>query len=137
MALTPTVLTDVFLLVNSNNISDHGNKIEVDLTVDDNDITAFGQSWHVRTNGLKDGVINITLFNDFVASQLDSIMFPLFGTVVLFEIRPTSAARSTGNPAFFGNLFVNAWKPIVGQIGDTAQVDLSFPTSGAVTRAIS
>lgn len=136
MALTPTVLTDAYININSSVISDHGNKVEISVTVEDKDTTTFGQTYKTRVGSLKDGTLAITLLNDFTAAQLDSIFWPLLGTVVTFEIRPTSGARSATNPAYTGSILVKEWKPITGGVGDLASVGLSFPTSGAVTRAI-
>lgn len=137
MALTPTVLTDAYISINSNVLSDHGNKVEVPIKVDAKEATTFGQTWKVRRGGLKDGNVNITFLNDFVAANLDEIMWPLVGTVVPFEIRATSAARSTSNPAYTGNLFIEEWKPITGKVGDLVETDVSFPTSGTVQRQTS
>ena len=137
MALTATVLTDAYILVNASNVSDHGNKVGINATVVDLKTTAFGQTWENRVGGLKDGTIDFDFMNDFVAANLDSIFWPLLGTVVTFEIRPTSGARSTSNPAYTGSLFVKDWKPIVGNVGALAMVSVSFPTSGTVLRQTS
>lgn len=137
MALTPTVLFDAYISVNSNVISDHGNKCELPITVDEEDTTAFGATWKSRTGGLKDASLGLDLINDFVNAQLDSIMFALIGTVVPFEIRPTSAARGTGNAAYTGSIFIKEWKPIMGNVGKLVVVSVSFPTSGAVLRQTS
>lgn len=134
MALTPTVLFDAYISINANVISDHGNKVEVAATVVDLDSTAFGQTWMNRVGGLKDGKISIDLLNDFVAANLDSIMWALLGQVVPFEIRPTSAARAVGNPAWTGSILVNGWNPISGKIGELDSLSMSYPTSGVVTR---
>jgi hypothetical protein len=137
VALTPTVLTDAFILINAGNVSDHGNKVEIPVSVQDKDTTTFGQTWINRVGGLRDASVAIEFLNDFVAAQLDSIFWPLLGTVVTFEIRPTSAARSTGNPAYTGSILIKEWKPIMGKVGDLAAVSVSFPTSGAVLRQTS
>jgi hypothetical protein len=137
MALTPTVLFDAFILINAVNVSDHGNKVEIPLSVDEEDTTAFGQTWKARVGGLKDASLNIDFINDFVAAQLDATMFALLGTVVTFEVRPTSAGRGTGNPAYTGSIFIKEWKPIIGNVGKLAVTSVSFPTSGAVLRQTS
>lgn len=136
MALTPTVLFDAYISINSNVISDHGNKVEMNVTLEDLETTTFGQTYKTRLGGLKDGTVAITLLNDFTASQLDSIMWPLLGTVVPFEVRVTSAVRSATNPAYTGFILINGWKPIAGDVGKLATVDMTFPTSSTVTRAI-
>jgi hypothetical protein len=137
MALTPTVLFDAYISINSNVVSDHGNKIELPITVDEEDTTAFGQTWKGRTGGLKDAAVSADFIQDFVNAQLDSIMFPLIGLVVPFEVRPTSAARSTGNAAYTGSVLIKEWKPIVGNVGKLVVVSVSFPTSGPVLRQTS
>lgn len=137
MALTPTVLFDAFILINSVQVADHGNKVEIPFSVDEEDTTAFGQTWKNRTGALKDAALNIDFINDFVAANLDATTFALLGTVVTFEIRPTSAARGTGNPAYTGNVFIKEWKPIVGNVGKLVISSISWPTSGAVLRQTS
>jgi len=137
MALTPTVLTDGMLIINSQTISDHANKIELPISVDPQETTAFGATYKARVGGLKDAVLNVSLFNDFVATQLDSIFFPLLGTVVTFEVRPTSAARAVGNPAYTGSILIAQWTPITGTVGQLVQLDMSFPTTGPVLRQTS
>lgn len=137
MALTPTVLFDAFILINAVNVSDHGNKVEVPISVDEEDITAFGATWKARTGALKDASVNIDFINDYVAANLDATMFALIGSVTTFEVRPTSSARGTGNPAYTGSIFIKEWKPIIGNVGKLVVSSVSFPTSGVVLRQTS
>lgn len=134
MTFTPTVLTDCYVSINSNVISDHASKAEIPVKVDDLDATTFGQTWHVRRGGLKDANINLEFFNDFVAANLDEIMWALIGTVVPFEIRPTSGSVTTSNPKYTGSILIDQWSPIMGKVGDLVTVSVGFPTSGTVTR---
>ena len=137
MTFTPTVLTDAYISINANVLSDHGNKVEIPVKVDVKDATAFGQTWKVKRGGLKDGNLNITFIQDYVAANLDEIMWALVGTVVTFEIRPTSGTVTTSNPKYTGSILINEWKPLVGKVGDLVEVDVSFETSGTVTRGTS
>ena len=137
MTFNPLVLTDAYISINGNVISDHGNKIEVPVKAEDLYATTFGQTWHVRRGGLKDGNLNITFLNDFDPANLDAIFWALVGTVVTYEVRPTSGTVTTANPKYTGSMLVQEWKPISGKVGDLVEVDVSFPTSGAVTRGTS
>lgn len=137
MTFTPTVLTDCLIIVNSQTLSDHANKAEIPFSTEDLDATTFGQTWHVRRGGLNDASLNLTWLNDFSASNLDSQIFALLGTVVTFEIRPTSSARATTNPGYTGSVLINSWKPISADVGKLVTVDVSWPTSGAVSRQTS
>lgn len=136
MTFTPTVLTDAYISINANVLSDHGNKVELPVKAEDKDATTFGQTWHVRRGGLKDATLNLSFLQDYVAANLDSIMWPLIGTVVPFEIRATSGAVSTSNPSYTGNILVAEWNPVTGKVGDLVQIDVGFPTSGTVTRNV-
>lgn len=137
MSLTPTVLFDAYISIASNVISDHANKVEIPITAAEEDTTAFGATWKSRIGGLKDASLAVDLYQDFSAANLDSIFWPLIGTVVAFEIRPTSGARAATNPAYTGSIFIKEWKPIFGGVGKLAMVSVSFPTSGAVLRQTS
>lgn len=134
MALVATVLTDAVIIINSNTLSDHGNQVELSVTATDLDTTAFGQTWVNRVGGLKDAQLAITFLNDFQATNLDSIIWPLLDTVVSFEVKPTSAARSTANPSYIGSVLISDWKPISGKVGELATTSVTWKTSGAVTR---
>lgn len=129
-----TAATDVVLIINGNTISDHATKIEVPITADALDSTTFGSTWHTRTGGLKDASLGVTFLNDFAAAALDSIMFPLVGTTVPFVARATSAATSTSNPAYTGSIFIAQWTPLSASVGQLNDVDVTFPTSGTVSR---
>lgn len=135
MALTPTVLTDAYISINANVVSDHGNKVEISAEVEEQDTTAFGQTWRNRIGGLKDGSLAFTFIQNYITGQLDAIFWPLLGTNVAFEVRPTSTAVSSSNPKYTGTLFIKEWKPIMGSVGDLVTVDVTFPASGTVTRA--
>lgn len=134
MPLVTTVLTDAYISIGGNVISDHANKVEIALSAEEKEITAFGQTFKVRAGGtLKDAKLSITLYNNVQAAALDSLMYPLLGTVVAFEVRPTSAARSTSNAATVGNVFISELKPLSGGVGDVNGYDVSWPTSGTIT----
>jgi len=137
MALVPTVLTNAYISIATNVISDHATHVEFNVTVDDEEVTAFGQTYKARVGGLKDGQLSITFLNDYQAANLDSIMWALVGTVVAFEIRPDAGSVSTSNPKYTGSILINSWKPISGDVGKTSTVDVSFLTSGTITRATS
>lgn len=130
------VLTAQFLSINGTALSSYTKKAELSIEVEDKDVTTYGSlGWTERIGGLKSGELAVEFLQDFAASQLDSIMWPLLGTVVPFEVRPDQAAVGTSNPKWTGSILIKAWNPIEGSVGDEATVGVSFPTSGAVTRA--
>jgi hypothetical protein len=131
------VFLDGYLNLNSNTLSTSAKKITLNATVVDQKTTAFGATWESRLGGLKDGKLSVTFNQDVSAAALDSIMWPLLGTVFTFEVRATSGARSTSNPGYTGSILLTEWTPIDGSVGDLAEVTVSVPTSGAVLRQTS
>lgn len=107
------------------------------LTVDVNelDTTDFASSgWTEVIGGLKSGTLAIEFQDDVVAAAVDSVLWPLLGTVVTFEVRATSAVVGTSNPKYTGSVLITQ-ASIGGAVGELAMKSLTFPTSGAVTRA--
>ncbi|MFB7473981.1 hypothetical protein [Kitasatospora sp. NPDC056184] len=130
------VLTGVHLSLAGNVLNEHTKKCEVAVEVEEKDVTTYiSNGWKLVIGGLKSGNLGLEFLNDFAATKLDSIMWPLLGTVVPFEVRPTQAAVSTSNPKYTGDVLVKEWQPISGSVGDEASVGVSYPTSGAVIRA--
>ncbi|MEV1049669.1 hypothetical protein [Streptomyces sp. NPDC049887] len=130
------VLTTEYVALNATDLSDYVNKGELSVEVEEKDVTTFGSAgWKEVIGGLKSGELAIEFKQDFAASALDDILWPLFGTVVTFEVRPTSAAVGTSNPKWTGSVLIKELKPLSGGVGDEATQSVSFPTSGTVTRA--
>ncbi|GGZ80249.1 phage tail tube protein [Streptomyces echinoruber] len=132
------VLLAQYLSINGQTLTTYTKKAELSVEVEDKDVTTYASlGWKEVLGGLKSGELGCEFLQDFAASQLDAIMWPLLGTVVPFEVRADQGARSPSNPGYTGNILINGWNPIEGSVGDEATVSLGFPTSGAVTRATS
>lgn len=130
------VLLAEYVSINGVDLTDHARKGEVSVEVEDKDVTTFASGgWSEVLGGLKSGTLSVEFLQDFAAGELDSLMWPLLGSVVPFEVRADSGVVSTSNPKFTGNILINGWNPVTGSVGDEATVSVDFPTSGAVTRA--
>lgn len=130
------VLLAQYLALNGSDLSDYTRKAELTIEVEDKDITTYGSAgWKAVLGGLKSGELACEFLQDVAATKIDSIMWPLVGTVVTFEIRADQAAVGVSNPKYTGSVLVKGWNPIEGSVGDEASVGVTFPTSGAVTRA--
>lgn len=136
--MTAMVLLASYLSVDGTDVSDQTSKIELEVDVDEQDVTTFGSGgWKEVLGGLKSAKLSVTFDNDFADGSLDETMWGLLGTVVPFEVRPSNAARSASNPAYTGNVLITKWVPISGSPGDVASVDVDWTPSGAVSRATS
>lgn len=134
------VLMASYVEIAGNDLSEYCSQVELSVEVDEQDVTTFADlGWKQVLGGLGSGSLGLTFKQDFAASALDAIMWPLFlsRTPQTFEVRADSGPVSATNPKYTGYVLVREWKPIAGSVGDVAEVDVSFPTSGAVTRATS
>lgn len=130
------VLLAEYLSLNGTDLSSYTRKAEVAVEVEDKEVTTYASlGWKEILGGLKSGELGIEFLQDVAATKIDSIMWPLLGTVVTFEVRADQAAVGTSNPKYTGSVLIKSWNPIEGSVGDEASVGVTFPTSGAVTRA--
>lgn len=129
------VLTDAFVSIGGNVLSTYVTEVESNFTATEQQTTAMGATWESFIAGLKSGTVKLKFNQDVAAGLLDAIIWPLFGTVPLFEIRNTSAVAGTSNPKWTGSLLLNDWTPLSGQVGTLATVSPTWKTSGVVTRA--
>lgn len=130
------VLVSTYLGLNSVDRSSWVSKVEVAVEVEEKDVTVFTSAgWKEVLGGLKSGNIAITFKNDMVDASLDDTMWALLGTIVTFEVRATSAVVGVNNPKYTGSVLINGWTPVTGSPGDVNEQSVTFPTSGAVTRA--
>lgn len=129
------VLLAEYLSINANVLNTFTKKAELTVEVEEKDVTNYASlGWKEVLGGLKSGELGCEFLQDFAATQLDAIMWPLLGTVVPFEVRADQGAVTTSNPKYTGSILINGWNPLTGSVGDEASVSLGFPTSGAVVR---
>jgi hypothetical protein len=127
--------TDFNVLINGNNFSTSLNSVELTLSADDLETTAFGGEWRTRIAGLKSGSITLNFMQDFGAASVDATLYPLFGSNATVVIKPTSATVSSTNPAYTAVSLVTAYSPYSSSVGDIATLSVTWPTTGTVTRA--
>lgn len=124
-----------YLALNATDISSYVKSAAVNVEVDPLDATTFGSNgWMENLAGIKSYTLEATALNDVAAAAIDSIIWPLLGTVVTFEIRLNNTVVGTSNPKYTGSVLVTGHN-VGGEVGALAQLDWSFPGSAALTRA--
>lgn len=131
------VLTAAYVSITGpGDISNRCSKAELSVDVDEKDTTTFGSSgWKECIGGLKSASLALGLKQDVADGLLDDDFWAILGTVVTFEVRLSSAVVGTSNPKYTGSVLIKEWKPLNGSVGDLAELDVTFPVSGVVTRA--
>lgn len=126
------------VLIGGTDLSTYCSKAEVTISAEIKDVTTYGSGgWKEELGGLKQAKISLEFYNDFTTGNLDSIMWPLLGTVVTFEFAGTQAARGVSNPSYTGSMLVSDWNPITGKVGDVDTSSVSYQSSGVVLRQTS
>lgn len=132
------VLLDAQLAINASDLTQWCAKVELNDEFEDKETTTFASGKAKEyLGGLESGDIGITFKNDFAAAALDAIMWALRRTVVTWTVRADAGAVTTSNPQYGGSILINKWTPISGSVGDVAEVDVTFPLSGPMTRVTS
>jgi hypothetical protein len=98
--------------------------------------TAFGSTAVTRVSGLIDNSVTFAIHNDYNA--IDGLFFPLVGsTAVTCIVKPNGTAVSSANPSYTFSVLVTEWTPVNGAVGELNTADVTFPISGAITKATS
>jgi len=104
--------------------------IDQGVEVDSIDATSMGSGgFRAFVLGLRSGQLNLTMMNDYAASQLNSLI-GLNGSVravgssslLYVEVRPTSGARSSTNPGFVCAVLNRNFQTFSGSVGELPMV---------------
>lgn len=132
------VLTDAFVSVDGNDISSHIVDVTVDYRSELQDDTAMGLTSRRRKGGLKDWTITARAKNDWAASQVDSILFPLVGTTFTVIVRPVNTGGvSATNPNYSGTGILESYTPLGNAVGESAETTFTILASGDLSRLTS
>jgi len=109
----------------------------ISLEADDVEVTSFGSQGHrERIGGLKSGTVSFDFHNDYAGGGIDSDLFPLLGGTAAVTVRPAgTAAAGSANPEYRFTALVTEYSPVDSAVGDLATFSVSWPVTGAVTRA--
>ena len=129
------IIKDAQVTVGGVSLGTSVKSVEISLTADAKETTAFGDGWTQRIAGLKDGSIKIDFYQDFAAASVEATLFPLFGTLATVAILPNSGTATTTNPSYTAVCLVNQLTPVSGAVGDVMTQSVTWPTSGTVVKA--
>ena len=128
---------DASITINSVNLSDRANAVTLTYEIEQQDATVMGGN-RAFVGGIQNNTLEVTLYQDFAASQVEATIFPLVGTTTTIVLKPTSSATSSTNPSYtLTGAFLASHTPIAASdVGATSPITLSF-TGGTLTKATS
>jgi hypothetical protein len=129
------VLTDANIVINDVDLSDLSNSVSINYEVDSVEVTAFGDTGHNFTGGLRNLSVEIALMQDYAAGMTEATIYPLVGTTTNLVIKPTSGLDSLTNPRYtITGAFLASHTPVAGAVGELSMTTLTF-TGGSIAKS--
>lgn len=126
--------TDFDITIGGTDFSDSLAAVTLDVSREQLEITAFGDSARRYIGGLQDSSVTLSFHQDFATGSVDETLWSNLGGTVAIVIKPTSGAVSSSNPSFSFNALVVQSTPFSSNVGDLATQDVTWPVDGAITR---
>jgi hypothetical protein len=131
------VLTNASVVFGSTDLSDYISSISLSSTFDIVETTAFGNSAKTRVAGLADNSVTLEFHQDYATGEVEQTIYPLLGTAVTIVAKPVAGTTTTINPSYSFSAVVSEWTPLNGAVGELATASVTWPISGAITKATS
>lgn len=128
------VATDYDISIAGSGFSASLAAVTLDITVDEQETTAFGDTYRTRIGGLKDASVTFDFHQDFASGSVDETLFTNLGGTVAVIIKPTSGTVSASNPSYSFNALVTQTQPYASSVGDLSTMSVTWPVDGEVTR---
>jgi hypothetical protein len=132
------VLTNAKVTINAVNLSDHIASVTLSTSNDVIDTTGFSSTAaRTRVAGLLDNSVTLEFHQDFATSNVEATIYPLIGTATTVVVIPVDTTVSATNPSYTFSALVSEWQPLSGAVGELSTASVTWPISGAITKATS
>ena len=131
------VLTNASVVFGSTDVSSYISSITLNSTFDIVETTAFGNTAKTRVAGLADNSVTFEFHQDYATSAVEQTIYPLLGTAVSVVAKPVAGTTTAVNPQYTFSTLVSEWTPLNGSVGELATASVTWPISGAITKATS
>jgi hypothetical protein len=131
------VLLSKNVTLNGTDITDNVAAVTLSTTAAEVPTTSFGSGGAVtRVSGLVDNSVTLSLHNDYNA--IDGLIQPLIGsTAVTMIVKPAgTAAASATTPHYTFSVLCTEFSLVNGAVGELNTADVTWPISGAITKAV-
>ena len=130
------VATSVVVKIGGVDLSQYVASVNLTTNVNEVTTTNFASGGNVeRVGGLKDSSLQISFMQDFVAGGVEATIYPLIGSTAAFVVNPSATAASSAAPNYSGTCVITAWSPVAGAVGELLTADVTWPITGAISKA--
>jgi hypothetical protein len=135
------VLTNAFISVGGVDLSDLVASVTLNSTFDVVETTAFAagnvpSAAKTRIAGLVDNSVTLEFHQDYATGEVEQTIYPLLGTAAAVIVKPNGASTSAFNPSYTCSAIIAEWTPINGSVGELATASVTWPVTGAITKAV-
>lgn len=131
------VLTNAFISVGGVDLSDLVASVTLNETFDVVETTAFSSTAaKTRVAGLEDNSITLEFHQDYATGEVEQTIYPLLGQASTVIVKPNGSSTSAFNPSYTCSAIISEWTPINGSVGELATASVTWPVSGAITKAV-
>jgi hypothetical protein len=131
------VLTNAFISVGGVDLSDLVASVTLNETFDVVETTAFSSTAaKTRVAGLEDNSITLEFHQDYATGEVEQTIYPLLGQASTVIVKPNGSTTSAFNPSYTCSAIISEWTPINGSVGELASASVTWPVSGAITKAV-
>jgi len=129
--------TDFTVTINGTALSTSLSSVDLTISADDKDVSTFGVTYRQHVGGLKQGQLKLNFLQDFALSSVESVLYPLLGSIATVVITPTSGTVSATNPSYTVPCLVTQVQPLSASVGDVPTQQVTWMSSGTITKATS
>jgi hypothetical protein len=131
------VLTNAFISVGGVDLSDLVASVTLNSTFDVVETTAFSSTAaKTRVAGLADNSISLEFHQDYATSEVEQTIYPLLGTAAAVIVKPNGSTTGALNPSYTCSAIISEWTPLNGAVGELATASVTWPVTGAITKAV-
>ena len=131
------VLTNAFISVGGVDLSDLVASVTLNSSFDVVETTAFSSTAaKTRLAGLADNSVTLEFHQDYATGEVEQTIYPLLGTAATVIVKPNGSTTSAFNPSYTCSAIISEWTPLNGAVGELATASVSWPISGAITKAV-
>ena len=131
------VLTNAFISVGGVDLSDLVASVTLNETFDVIETTAFSSTAaKTRVAGLEDNSITLEFHQDYATGEVEQTIYPLLGTSAAVIVKPNGSTTGAFNPSYTCNAIISEWTPLNGTVGELATASVTWPVTGAITKAV-
>lgn len=132
------VLTNAYISVGGVDLSDLVASVTLNSTFDVVETTAFSSTAaKTRVAGLADNSISLEFHQDYATSEVEQTIYPLLGTAAAVIVKPNGSTTGALNPSYTCSAVISEWTPLNGSVGELATASVTWPITGAITKAVS